>query len=120
LECLNDIYNIDNKHFILIVPALVSLMGKILIVTNKKEDVFNFPCDYPIKVFGINQPDFEKTVCNIVETHTGKLHVNQTTTRRSSKGKYISITVRIIATSRKQLDAINQDLQSCPLVSYLL
>ena len=95
-------------------------MGKISIVTNTKEDIFNFPCEYPIKVFGTNQPDFKKTVCNIVEIHTGKLHANQTTIKYSSKSKYISITVRIIATSRQQLDAINQDLQSCPLVSYLL
>ena len=95
-------------------------MGKISIVTNSKEDIFNFPCDYHIKVFGENQPDFEKTVCNIVETHTGKLHENQTTIKHSSKDKYISITVRIIVTSRQQLDAINKDLQSCPLVSYLL
>ena len=95
-------------------------MGKISIVTNTKEDIFNFPCEYPIKVFGANQPDFKKTACNIVEIHTGKLHPNQTTIKYSSKGKYISITVRIIATSRQQLDAINEDLQSCPLVSYLL
>jgi len=85
-----------------------------------KEDIFNFPCNYPIKVFGENQPEFQKTVCNIVEIHTGKLHANQTAIKYSSKGKYISLTVRIIATSRQQLDAINQDLQSCPLVSYLL
>ena len=95
-------------------------MGKISIVTNTKEDIFNFPCDYPIKVFGENQSEFQKTVCNIVEMHTGKLHTNQTTIKHSSKGKYISITVRIIATSRQQLNAINKDLQSCPLVSYLL
>ena len=95
-------------------------MGKISIVTNTKEDIFNFPCDYSIKVFGENQPEFQKTVCNIVEARTGKLHANQTTIKYSSKGKYISLTVRIIATSRQQLDVINQDLQSCPLVSYLL
>ena len=95
-------------------------MGKISIVPNTKEDIFNFPCDYPIIIFGLNQHDFKKTVCNIVETHTGKLHVNQTTSKHSSKGKYISITVRIIATSRQQLNTINKDLQSCPLVSYLL
>ena len=95
-------------------------MGKISIVTNTKEDIFNFPCEFPLKVFGENQPDFEKTVCNIVEAHTGKLHANQTTIKLSSKGKYISLTVRIIATSRQKLDVINQDLQSCPLVSYLL
>ena len=34
--------------------------------------------------------------------------------------KYVSITIRIIATSRKQLDSINADLQKSPLVSYLL
>ena len=95
-------------------------MGKISIVTNTKEDIFNFPCDYSIKVFGENQPDFQKTVCHIVEIHTGKLHANQITIKHSSKGKYISLTVRIIATSRQQLDAINHELQSCPLVSYLL
>ena len=95
-------------------------MGKISIVTNTKEDIFNFPCDYSIKVFGENQPEFQKTVCNIVEAHTGKLYANQTTIKYSSKDKYISLTVRIIATSRQQLDVINQDLQSCPLVSYLL
>ena len=95
-------------------------MGKISIVTNTKEDIFNFPCEYPIKVFGVNQPDFEKTVCNIVETHIGKLHANQSAIKYSSKGKYISLTVRIIATSRQQLDAINKDLQCCSLVSYLL
>jgi putative lipoic acid-binding regulatory protein len=95
-------------------------MGKISIVTNTKEDIFNFPCEYPIKVFGENQPEFQKTVCNIVEVHTGKLHKNQTTIKHSSKGKYISLTIRIIATSRQQLDVINQDLQSCSLVSYLL
>ena len=89
-------------------------------MTNTKEDIFNFPCDYSIKVFGENQPGFQKTVCNIVEAHTGKLHANQTTIKYSSKDKYISLTVRIIATSRQQLDVINQDLQSCPLVSYLL
>jgi putative lipoic acid-binding regulatory protein len=48
------------------------------------------------------------------------LHANQLTIKNSSKGKYNSITIRIIATSRKQLDAINSDLQACPLVSYLL
>ena len=95
-------------------------MGKISIVMNTKEDIFSFPCDYPIKIFGENQTGFKKTICNIVENYTGKLHANQISTKYSSEGKYISLTVRIIATSRQQLDAINKDLQSCPLVSYLL
>ena len=84
------------------------------------DDVFNFPCDYPIKIIGKDQPDFVSTVCNIIELHVGKLHKNQITSKVSSKGSYISLTVRIIATSRSQLDAINKSLQNCPMVAYLL
>ena len=89
-------------------------------MTELNEDVFKFPCDYPIKVFGINQPDLVNTISTIVESHVGKLHSNQISLKNSSKGKYVSVTIRIIATSRKQLDSINEDLQDCPLVSYLL
>ena len=95
-------------------------MGKIYVVTDINEDVFKFPCDYPIKVFGLNQPDLIDTVSTIVERYVGRLHSNQITLKNSSKGKYVSVTIRIIATSRKQLDSINEDLQNCPLVSYLL
>ena len=89
-------------------------------MTELNEDVFKFPCDYPIKVFGINQPDLVNTISTIVESHVGKLHSNQISLKNSSMGKYVSVTIRIIATSRKQLDSINEDLQDCPLVSYLL
>ncbi len=89
-------------------------------MTELNEDVFKFPCDYPIKVFGINQPDLVNTISTIVESHVGKLHSNQISLKNSSKGKYVSVTIRIIATSRKQLDSINEELQDCPLVSYLL
>ena len=89
-------------------------------MTELNEDVFKFPCDYPIKVFGLNQPDLINTISTIVESHVGKLHSNQISLKNSSKGKYVSVTIRIIATSRKQLDSINEDLQDCSLVSYLL
>ena len=95
-------------------------MGKISFVSKDNDDIFKFPCDYPIKIFGLNQPDLKQTICSIVESHVGRLHDNQISTKKSSKGKYVSITVRIIATSRKQLDAINHELQTSPLVSYLL
>tara|TARA_X000000368_G_scaffold227132_1_gene179280 strand:+ start:245 stop:514 length:270 start_codon:yes stop_codon:yes gene_type:complete len=89
-------------------------------VTESNDDIFKFPCEYPIKVFGLNQPNIKKNICSIIENYVGKLHDNQISIKNSSKGKYISITIRIIATSRKQLDSINADLQKSPLVSYLL
>ena len=89
-------------------------------MSESNDDIFKFPCEYPIKVFGLNQPDLEKTVCSIIENYVGKLQENKISLKNSSKGKYVSITIRIIATSRKQLDSINADLQKSPLVSYLL
>ena len=89
-------------------------------MTESNDDIFKFPCEYPIKVFGLNQPNLEESICSIIENYVGKLHKNQISIKSSSKGKYVSITIRIIATSRQQLDSINSDLQKSPLVSYLL
>ena len=89
-------------------------------MSESNDDIFKFPCEYPIKVFGLKQPDLEESICSIIENYVGKLHKNQISIKNSSKGKYISITIRIIATSRQQLDSINSDLQKSPLVSYLL
>ncbi len=84
------------------------------------EALFNSPCDYPIKILGKDCEAFQHTICSIVEHHTDKLHPNQITKKHSSKGSYVSFTIRIIVSSRAQLDAINQDLQDCHLVSYVL
>ena len=52
-------------------------MGKISFVSKNNDDIFKFPCDYPIKIFGLNQPDLKQTICAIVESHIGQLHDNQ-------------------------------------------
>jgi len=84
------------------------------------EELFNFPCDYPIKIMGKDCTELRVTMCNIIERHAGKIHPNQISSKKSSKGSYISYTVRIVATSRAQLDSINQELQDDPLVAYIL
>ena len=84
------------------------------------EELFNFPCDYPIKIMGKDCNELNITMCSIIERHVGKIHPNQITSKKSSKGSYISYTVRIVATSRSQLDSINQELQDDPLVAYIL
>jgi len=84
------------------------------------EELWNFPCDYSVKVFGKTCDEIHVTVLAIVEQHTDKIHPENIITKQSSKGGYVSITLKIIATSRAQLDSINQDLQDCKLVAYVL
>ncbi len=84
------------------------------------EELFNFPCDYPIKVMGKNCVELQPKICSIIEQYSDKLRPSQISVKHSSKGSYTSFTIRIIATSKAQLDAINQDLQDCELVAYVL
>lgn len=84
------------------------------------EELWNFPCDYSVKVFGKTCDELHLTVRSIVERHTDEIHPDNISSKQSSKGNYISITLKITATSRIQLDCINQDLQDCHLVAYIL
>ncbi len=84
------------------------------------EKLWNFPCDYSVKAFGKTCTELNTAVCDIVEQHTSKIHPDNIFTKQSSKGGYTSITLKIIVTSRKQIDCINQDLQDCKLVAYVL
>jgi putative lipoic acid-binding regulatory protein len=92
-----------------------------MITTNlTSEELWNFPCDYSVKVFGKTCDELSAAVRLIVERHTDKIHSNNINCKQSSGGNYTSITLKIIATSRAQLDLINQQLQHCPLVAYVL
>ncbi len=84
------------------------------------DELWNFPCDYSVKAFGKTCNELNETVRNIVEQYTDKIHPDSIFTKQSSKGGYTSITLKIIVTSRKQIDSINQDLQDCKLIAYVL
>jgi putative lipoic acid-binding regulatory protein len=58
--------------------------------------------------------------CAIIERYAGEIHSSQISSRKSTKGNYISYTVRIVATSVSQLNSINKQLQGHPLIAYIL
>ena len=77
---------------------------------SSEESLLKFPCEFPIKIMGKPENDFPAQVVEIVRRHTPDLDETMITLRDSSGGKYIAITVTIQARSRKQLDAIYQEL----------
>ena len=77
-----------------------------------KKDVIEFPCDFPIKVMGYAQENFDALVVDIVRRYVSDLNEGAVSTRASREGKYLSVTVIIKATSRAQLDNIYRDLTS--------
>ena len=71
---------------------------------------FVFPCDYQIKAMGVDDGRFHEIVIQIIRRHCDTLHEDTVQTRASRGGKYVSVSVMIVAESRAQLDAIYDDL----------
>lgn len=68
--------------------------------------LLEFPCDFPIKMMGRDTNDFYATVRSLVENHTGPLDDERIQKAHSRNGRFVSITVTIVAESQQQLDAI--------------
>jgi putative lipoic acid-binding regulatory protein len=69
-----------------------------------------FPCSFPIKAMGLGNDDFDILVVGIVRKHAPDLAEGAVTTRFSRGGKYVAVTVTIMAKCQAQLDAIYTDL----------
>lgn len=75
-----------------------------------EETLFEFPCEFPIKIMGKASDIFEAEIAKIIRKHITDLADSAIKRRESAKSNYIALTVTITATSRAQLDAIYMDL----------
>lgn len=79
-----------------------------------------FPCDYPIKVIGINHHSLRETVVEIVRRHAPDLTEESISLRDSRAGTYRSVRLSIIATGEPQLKALHKALMAEPLVKLVI
>jgi len=89
-------------------------------MTNKipqtEQTLLEFPCNFTVKAMGLASDDFDALVVELIRRHCDDLTEGCVTSRPSKKGKYISVSVTITATSKPQLDAIYQSLTDHPQV----
>lgn len=78
----------------------------------KEETVFDFPCEFPIKVMGKASDEFEIEVARIIRKHVPDLGETAIQRRESARSNFAALTITIMASSREQLDAIYLDLTS--------
>ena len=76
----------------------------------KQQKLLDFPCDFPIKMMGREQPEFRDAAVALVERHTGKIRSDAIRTALSRNGNFLSITITIKAQNQQQLDDIYSDL----------
>ncbi len=76
-------------------------------------ELLSFPCRVHIKALGRHTTRFQALVHNIVSRHITADALVASSTRLSSGGKYLAVTLTITAGSRAQLDDIYRDLTRC-------
>ena len=76
----------------------------------KDDKLLEFPCDFPIKMMGRDEPEFRETAVALIERHAGEIPSDAIRTTLSRKGNFLSITITIKAKSQQQLDDIYRDL----------
>lgn len=84
------------------------------------ESLIEYPCDFPLKIMGHTQPGFAQAVLTVVKRHAPDFDDASLAMKTSKKGKYLSLTCVIRATSRTQLDALYQELCDQPSIVMVL
>jgi uncharacterized protein len=84
------------------------------------DSLFEFPCDFPIKVMGKSHPEFAETIVTVVKQFDADVDASRVETRPSSGGNYTGLTVTVRATSRAHLDDIYRALTGHPMVKVVL
>lgn len=85
-----------------------------------KHSFVEYPCDFPLKIFGQQQAGFAQAVLEVVTKHDPGFAAGSMEMRASKNARYVSLTCTIRATSREQLDAVYQELCDHPMVVMVL
>jgi len=81
-------------------------------LTHNNLPELSYPVLFPLKVIGVDEPDFEDFVIGIVKRHVPELLEENIISRLSNGDKYRSVAFQFIAESRMQVDALYAELTS--------
>ena len=86
----------------------------------QSESALQFPTQFPIKIMGRRADDFAQSMLDVVLKHAPDFEPSSLEMRASREGNYLSVTATINATSREQLDNLDRELTSHPMVAMVL
>jgi hypothetical protein len=84
------------------------------------ESLIEYPCDFPIKVMGPNDPGFVDAMCFLARQFDPDWQESSLERRESKGGKYLGLTLTLHVFGREQLDEVYRTLSSHPLVKVVL
>ena len=86
----------------------------------QQDSLIEYPSQFPIKVMGLHAENFVHTITALAKQFDPTFDAATVELRPSSTGKYLGVTVTVMATSREQLDNLYRALTSHPMVKYVL
>jgi len=85
-------------------------------MTSDRPTLMTFPCEYRFKIIGKNHIDFEAFAVGAVRQHFPKMSEAAVTSKESSNGQYISLTIVVQADSQEAIDNAYRMLTASELV----
>lgn len=85
-----------------------------------RDSLIEYPSRFPIKVMGLQAEGFVAAVVTVARHFDPGFDPATVELRPSSTGKYLGITITVLATSRGQLDELYRTLSTHPMVKVVL
>ena len=89
-------------------------------MTNAESSLIQYPSLFPIKVMGARVEGFVQAVTMVAKNFDPNFDAATIELRESSGGKYLGVTITVMATSRAQLDGLYRTLSTHPMVKIVL
>ena len=86
----------------------------------RQESLIDYPSLFPIKVMGLKVDGLVHAITHIAHQFDPAFNASTIELRESKGGKYIGVTITVMATSREQLDELYRTLSTHPMVKVVL
>ena len=86
----------------------------------RKDSLIEYPSLFPIKVMGVKVDGLVHAITQVAHQFDPAFDASTIELRESSGGKYLGVTITVMATSREQLDELYRTLGKHPMVRVVL
>ena len=100
--------------------AFPHFFQKTLAMAETTDSLIEYPCDFPIKVMGLNVDGFIPAISFVARQFDPAWQESSIETRESKGGKYLGLTLTVRMHNREQLDELYRTLSSHPMVKVVL
>ncbi len=87
---------------------------------SESDTLFTFPCNFPIKIMGLNENNFHEDVSLMVQNHFPHTLKEDYQVKYSKENKYIAITVSLYVYDKQTLDNLYIELNKHPNIRMVL